>query len=132
MEHLAWFSVRIPVRQRAVILEGVFHGDLLRQLVAADALHVLQHAYAIGEARPVSILVNTFGTGKIDDRTIETILPKYFDLSSAGLSKMLDLKKPGYASTAALGHFGRKGKRFTWEKTDKASALKKEVLTLKK
>lgn len=92
----------------------------------------VQLAYAIGEARPVSILVNTFGTGKIDDRTIETILPKYFDLSSAGLSKMLDLKKPGYASTAALGHFGRKGKRFTWEKTDKASALKKEVLTLKK
>lgn len=91
----------------------------------------VQLAYAIGEARPVSILVNTFGTGIIDDRKIESILPKFFDLSSAGLSKMLGLKKPGYVSTAALGHFGRSGKRFTWEKKDKAKALKKEVSLMK-
>jgi S-adenosylmethionine synthetase len=85
----------------------------------------IQVAYAIGYSHPVSVLVNTFGTGKIDDREIEVLLPKFFDLSPAGLTKMLDLKKPGYFETAALGHFGRKGPRFTWEKTDKAEALKK-------
>ncbi len=92
----------------------------------------VQLAYAIGEPKPVSVLVNTFGTGKITDREIEALLPKFFDLSSAGLSKMLDLKKPGYIATAALGHFGRSGKRFTWEKTDKAQALKKAAFALKK
>ncbi len=85
----------------------------------------IQVAYAIGYSHPVSVLVNTFGTGKIDDREIEKLLPKFFDLSPAGLTKMLDLKKPGYFETAALGHFGRKGPRFTWEKTDKAEALRK-------
>lgn len=85
----------------------------------------IQVAYAIGYSHPVSVLVNTFGTGKIDDCEIEKLLPKFFDLSPAGLTKMLDLKKPGYFETAALGHFGRKGPRFTWEKTDKAEALKK-------
>lgn len=85
----------------------------------------IQVAYAIGYSHPVSVLVNTFGTGKINDREIEKLLPKFFDLSPAGLTKMLDLKKPGYMETAALGHFGRKGPRFTWEKTDKAEALKK-------
>lgn len=90
----------------------------------ADRCEV-QIAYAIGYSQPVSVLVNTFNTGKIADSQIEEIVKKYFDLSPAGLTKMLDLKKPGYLSTAALGHFGRTGKRFTWEKTDKASALKK-------
>lgn len=90
----------------------------------ADRCEV-QIAYAIGYSQPVSVLVNTFNTGKIADSQIEEIVKKHFDLSPAGLTKMLDLKKPGYLSTAALGHFGRTGKRFTWEKTDKASALKK-------
>jgi S-adenosylmethionine synthetase len=85
----------------------------------------VQLAYAIGYSQPVSVLVNTFNTGKIADSQIEELVKKHFDLSPAGLTKMLDLKKPGYLSTAALGHFGRTGKRFTWEKTDKASALKK-------
>ncbi len=85
----------------------------------------VQVAYAIGYSKPVSVLVNTFGTGKISDREIEALVAKNFDLSPAGLNKMLDLKKPGYFATAALGHFGREGKRFTWEKTDKAAALKK-------
>ena len=87
----------------------------------------VQVAYAIGYSKPVSVLVNTFGTGKTNDREIEALIPKFFDLSPAGLNKMLDLKKPGYVATAALGHFGREGKRFTWEKTDKAAALKKAV-----
>lgn len=90
----------------------------------ADRAEV-QIAYAIGYSHPVSLLVNTFGTGKIPDAKIEEIVSKVFDLSPAGLIKMLDLKKPGYVETAALGHFGRTGKRFTWEKTDKAALLKK-------
>ncbi|MDY3920977.1 MAG: methionine adenosyltransferase [Hallerella porci] len=90
----------------------------------ADRAEV-QIAYAIGYSKPVSVLVNTFGTGKIADAKIEDIVQKVFDLSPAGLIKMLDLKKPGYVETAALGHFGREGKRFTWEKTDKAAILKK-------
>lgn len=90
----------------------------------ADRAEV-QIAYAIGYSKPVSVLVNTFGTGKIADAKIEEIVQKVFDLSPAGLIKMLDLKKPGYVETAALGHFGREGKRFTWEKTDKAALLKK-------
>lgn len=77
------------------------------------------------------MLVNTFGTGKISDRDIEAIVAKNFDLSPAGIVKMLDLKKPGYQATAALGHFGREGARFTWEKTDKAAALKTAAAKLK-
>lgn len=92
----------------------------------ADRAEV-QLAYAIGYSKPVSILVNTFGTGKIADSKIEEIVKKVFDLSPAGIVEMLDLKKPGYIDTAALGHFGRTGKRFTWEKTDKAALLKKMV-----
>ncbi|WP_308602740.1 methionine adenosyltransferase [uncultured Fibrobacter sp.] len=90
----------------------------------ADRAEV-QLAYAIGYSKPVSILVNTFGTGKIADSKIEEIVKKVFDLSPAGIVEMLDLKKPGYIDTAALGHFGRTGKRFTWEKTDKVALLKK-------
>lgn len=85
----------------------------------------VQVAYAIGHSKPVSIYVNTFGTGKISDRDIERLVKDNFDLSPAGMVKMLDLKKPGYKETAVLGHFGREGERFTWEKTDKAEVLKK-------
>lgn len=90
----------------------------------ADRCEV-QLSYAIGYSRPVSILVRTFGTGKIPDSKIEDIVKETFDLTPAGIVKMLDLKTPGYAATAALGHFGRTGKRFTWEKTDKTAQLKK-------
>lgn len=87
----------------------------------------VQVAYAIGYPEPVSVNVNTFGTGKIDDRAFEALVRKHFDLKPAGIVKMLDLLKPGYQATAALGHFGRKGPRFTWEKTDKAAALKRDA-----
>ena len=98
-----------------------------KNIVAAGLAYrcEVQLAYAIGYSKPVSVLVNTFGTGKIGDRKIEEIVQKTFDLSPAGIVKMLDLKKPGYVATAALGHFGRTGARFTWEETDKASTLKK-------
>ena len=100
-----------------------------KNIVAAGLAHrcEVQLAYAIGYSKPVSILVNTFGTGKVDDRKIEEVVSKTFDLSPAGIVKMLDLKKPGYQATAALGHFGRTGARFTWEKTDKVAALKKTL-----
>ncbi len=90
----------------------------------ADRCEV-QLSYAIGYSKPVSVLVRTFGTGKIPDSKIETIVKETFDLTPAGIVEMLQLKTPGYAATAALGHFGRSGKRFTWEKTDKTAQLKK-------
>jgi len=91
----------------------------------------VQVAYAIGFPEPVSVNVNTFGTGTINDRAFEALVRKHFDLKPAGIVKMLDLLKPGFQATAALGHFGRKGARFTWEKTDKAAALKKDAASLK-
>ncbi len=89
----------------------------------ADRCEV-QLAYAIGVAEPVSININTFGTGKISDDDLAALVDKHFDLRPAGIVKALDLKKPRYAHTAYHGHFGRKGAAFTWEKTDKAKALK--------
>ncbi len=83
----------------------------------------VQISYAIGFSKPVSIFVDTFGTGKIPDNEIELLVQEHFDLSPAGLTQMLSLNSPGYIETASLGHFGRTGKRFTWEVTDKANDL---------
>jgi S-adenosylmethionine synthetase len=90
----------------------------------------VQIAYAIGYPEPVSVNVNTFGTGKISDHKFEALIRKHFELKPAGIIKSLDLLKPGYRTTAEQGHFGRKGPRFTWEKTDKAEALKKDAANL--
>jgi S-adenosylmethionine synthetase len=85
----------------------------------------LQIAYAIGVARPVSVAIETFGTGKIaDDKIIEFIL-KTFDLRPAGIIKALDLRRPIYRQTAAYGHFGRTDLDLPWERTDKAEVLRK-------
>ena len=84
----------------------------------------IQVSYAIGVAEPTSIAVNTFGTGKIDDSRIVELVREHFDLRPKGLIDMLDLKRPIYRATAAYGHFGREGANFTWERTDKAEALK--------
>ncbi|MEM7365887.1 MAG: methionine adenosyltransferase [Pseudomonadota bacterium] len=81
----------------------------------------LQVSYAIGVAEPTSISINTFGTGKLADDAIETLVREHFDLRPKGLIAMLDLKRPIYRDTAAYGHFGRPG--FSWEATDKADAL---------
>ncbi|MEA3344518.1 MAG: methionine adenosyltransferase [Candidatus Marinimicrobia bacterium] len=83
----------------------------------------VQVAYAIGEAEPVSLFVDTFGTGKLSDTDITKIIRKEFPLTPQGIIKHLDLKKPIYLSTAAYGHFGRNS--FSWEKTDKIETLKK-------
>jgi S-adenosylmethionine synthetase len=85
----------------------------------------VQLAYAIGVPFPVSVLLETFGTGKADDAVIAAAIQKVFDLSPAGIIKTLGLKAPIYRKTAAYGHFGREG--FPWEKTDKVAALKKAL-----
>ena len=85
----------------------------------------IQLAYAIGVAYPVSVMVDTFGTNKVDEEKIEELAKKHFDLRPAGIIKMLDLRRPIYKQTAAYGHFGRNDLDLPWEKTDKADALKK-------
>ena len=88
----------------------------------ADRCEV-QLAYAIGVARPVSIMVETFGTGKLDEPSLVALIQKHFDLRPAGIIKELNLRRPIYRQTAAYGHFGREDLELTWENTDKAEAL---------
>lgn len=85
----------------------------------------IQLSYAIGVARPTSIMVDTFGTGKLSDERITEIVRENFDLRPAGIIKMLDLRRPIYKQTAAYGHFGRDDLDLPWEKLDKAEVLKK-------
>lgn len=87
----------------------------------------VQLAYAIGVARPVSVRVDTFGTGKIDEEIIEKLIEKHFDLRPAGIIKSLDLRRPIFRQTAAYGHFGRTDLDLPWEKTDKADVLREEA-----
>ncbi len=92
----------------------------------ADRVEV-QLAYAIGVAHPVSVLIDTFGTGKIPEEEISKIVSKHFDLRPAGIINMLDLRRPIYRKTAAYGHFGRNDPDFTWERLDKVDLLRKEA-----
>jgi S-adenosylmethionine synthetase len=92
----------------------------------ADRCEV-QLAYAIGVAEPVSVLVDTFETGKVDESKLEDLVRKNFSLTPKGIIEGLDLRKPIFKATAAYGHFGRKGDGFTWEKTDKAAALAEQA-----
>jgi S-adenosylmethionine synthetase len=85
---------------------------------------LIQISYAIGVARPTSVMVSTFGTGKIPDEQIAKLVAEHFDLRPKGIVKMLDLLRPIYKKTAAYGHFGREEPEFTWERKDKAAALK--------
>jgi S-adenosylmethionine synthetase len=87
----------------------------------------VQVAYAIGIAKPVSLMVNTFGTGKIPDAKIAKLVEAHFDLRPKGIIQSLDLMRPIYTRTAAYGHFGREEPEFTWEATDKAEALKADA-----
>jgi len=88
----------------------------------------VQIAYAIGVAEPVSVMVNTDGTGKIHDRKLTDLTRKTFDLTPKGLIEHLKLRRPIYRATAAYGHFGRREKSFTWERTDKARELARAVV----
>jgi S-adenosylmethionine synthetase len=85
---------------------------------------MVQLAYAIGVAEPVSVLIDTFGTGSIDDDRISGLVREQFKLTPRGIIEMLDLRRPIYKKTAAFGHFGRTEPDFTWERTDQAAALK--------
>ncbi|MED2032545.1 methionine adenosyltransferase [Bacillus thuringiensis] len=92
----------------------------------ADKAEV-QLAYAIGVAQPVSISVDTFGTGKVSEDVLVELVRNNFDLRPAGIIKMLDLRRPIYKQTAAYGHFGRTDVDLSWERTDKAAALKEQA-----
>ena len=84
----------------------------------------IQVSYAIGVAKPTSINIETFGTGKIDDERLVMLVRNHFDLRPKGLIEMLELLRPVYRKTAAYGHFGREHVDFTWERTDKAEQLR--------
>ncbi len=88
---------------------------------------LIQISYAIGIAKPTSVWVTTYGTGKISDEKIAALVTKHFDLRPKGIVQMLDLLRPIYQNTAAYGHFGREEPGFTWEATDKALALREDA-----
>jgi S-adenosylmethionine synthetase len=109
---------------------GAYAGRYVAKNIVAAGLAdrcEVQVAYAIGVARPVSLMVNTFGTGKVSDAKIVELIGKHFDLRPKGIILALDLLRPIYSKTAAYGHFGRDEPEFSWEKTDKASALRADA-----
>ncbi|MCK0537042.1 methionine adenosyltransferase [Alcanivorax quisquiliarum] len=121
------FSGKDPTKvDRSAAYAGRY---VAKNIVAAGlaAKCEIQVSYAIGVAEPTSISVNTFGTSKIADDLIVELVRKHFDLRPRGLIEMLDLRRPIYRATAAYGHFGREGDGFTWERTDKAEALKADA-----
>lgn len=105
-----------------------------KNLVAAGIAHQceIQIAYAIGVAQPVSVSVNTFGTGIISDEAILKLIDKYFDLRPSSIINGLGLRKPIYKPTAAYGHFGRKDLQLPWEWTDKATVLRNALAEMQK
>ena len=102
---------------------------IAKNLVAAALADraLVQLAYAIGVADPVSIMVDTFGTGRVPDQKIIEMIGTYFKLTPRGIMEELDLRRPIYRKTAAFGHFGRTEPEFTWERTDKAPALRADA-----
>ncbi|MFC2026738.1 methionine adenosyltransferase [Chloroflexota bacterium] len=102
---------------------------IAKNLVAAGIAERLeiQIAYVIGVAHPLSVSIETFGTGKVDNQTIKDLIEKHFDLRPAAIIRALDLRRPIYRQTAAYGHFGRADIDLPWEKTDKAELLRKEA-----
>ena len=87
----------------------------------------IQIAYAIGVARPVSILVDSFGAGRLPDEQLSELVEKHFDLRPAAIIRDLDLRRPIYRQVAAYGHFGRTDIEVPWEQLDKVDALRKEI-----
>jgi len=118
------FSGKDPTKvDRSAAYAGRY---VAKNIVAAGLAEkcLVQVSYAIGVAQPTSIMVDTYGTGKIADEKITALVREHFDLRPKGIVQMLDLLRPIYAKTAAYGHFGREEPEFTWERTDKAAALK--------
>jgi len=97
-----------------------------KNIVAAGLAQrcLVQFSYAIGVAQPTSFMVNTFGTGKVGDKTMVSLIEKHFDLRPKGIVNMLDLLRPIYEKTSAYGHFGRDEPEFSWEMTDRAASLR--------
>jgi S-adenosylmethionine synthetase len=100
-----------------------------KNIVAAGIAHEMevQLAYAIGVPDPVSIHVDDFGSGQVEHDKLVEIIRKNFDMTPKGIMQTLDLRRPIYRKTAAYGHFGRTEPEFTWERTDKAAALRKDA-----
>jgi S-adenosylmethionine synthetase len=99
---------------------------IAKNLVAAGLTKKcsVQLAYAIGVSDPVSVMVDTYGTGLIDEEKIIPLIWEHFSLTPAGIIESLDLRRPIFQKTAAYGHFGRNDSDFTWEKTDKAESIR--------
>jgi S-adenosylmethionine synthetase len=102
---------------------------IAKNIVASDLTErcTVMLAYAIGVAEPVSVMINTYGTGKVSESKLVELVKKKFELTPKGMIEMLDLRRPIYLPTAVYGHFGRAEPNFTWEKTDKVEELKREV-----
>ncbi|HNX29004.1 MAG TPA: methionine adenosyltransferase [Syntrophomonadaceae bacterium] len=121
------FSGKDPTKvDRSAAYAARYVAKNLVKAGVADRLEI-QLAYAIGVANPVSIRVDTFGTNKIPEDKIIELVRNNFDLRPAAIIKNLDLRRPIYKKTAAYGHFGRNDEDFTWEKTDKAAAIKEQA-----
>jgi S-adenosylmethionine synthetase len=121
------FSGKDPTKvDRSAAYAGRYVAKNIVAAGLADRCEI-QISYAIGVSEPTSISLDTFGTGKLSDDEIVTLVRENFDLRPRGLIEMLDLRRPIYKATAAYGHFGREEENFTWEKTDKAEALKKAL-----
>jgi S-adenosylmethionine synthetase len=102
---------------------------IAKNIVAAGLADrcTIQLAYAIGIAEPVSLLIDTHGTGMVSDESLEAAVPIVFSLTPRGMIDALQLLRPIYRQTAVYGHFGREGEPFTWERTDRASALRQAL-----
>lgn len=122
-------AARFPARtaQRLTVQQRMRHVMLQKNIVAAGLAKKceIQLSYAIGVAYPTSIMIDTFGTGKLSDEKLVEIVRENFDLRPAGIIQMLNLRRPIYKQTAAYGHFGRTDIDLPWEKLDKAETLKK-------
>ena len=103
---------------------GIAEGNMMSVAAGLASKCEVQLSYAIGVAKPISILVDTFGTGKVDEDKLSEAVSKVFDLRPAAIIEMLDLRKPQYRQLAAYGHMGREDLGVAWEKTDKADAIK--------
>jgi len=121
------FSGKDPTKvDRSAAYAGRYVAKNIVAAGLADRCEI-QISYAIGVTEPTSISVDTYGTGKLSDEEIVTLVREHFDLRPRGLIEMLDLRRPIYQATAAYGHFGREEENFTWEKTDKVALLKKAL-----
>lgn len=121
------FSGKDPTKvDRSAAYAGRYVAKNIVAAGIADRCEV-QVSYAIGVSEPTSISVNTFNTGKLPDDEIIVLIRNHFDLRPRGLIEMLDLRRPIYQATASYGHFGREEENFTWEKTDKATELRKAL-----